>query len=92
MAKPKFKQKCKICNDNMVVIYSYRQYPICIECQMKRINVEIEDPKMKKFFDIPKELYEKSSFLRNIKQAYISFKNLSEKQVEAFKKAVKDLK
>ena len=92
MAKPKFKQRCAICKDKMVIIYSYRQFPICVDCHMKQINHEIKDPKMKKFFDLPKSLYEKSSFLRNIKQAYIRFGNLSEKQVEAFKKTVKDLK
>jgi hypothetical protein len=92
MPKPKFKQRCAICKNNMVIMYSYRQFPICVDCHMKQINQEIEDPKMKKFFDHPKSLYEKSSFLRNIKQAYIRFGNLSEKQVEAFKKTVKDLK
>ena len=53
MAKPKFKQRCAICKDNMVVIFSYKQFPICIDCHMKQINKPIEDAKVKKLFDIP---------------------------------------
>ena len=92
MAKPKFKQKCAICKQNMVIMYSYRQFPICVECHMKRIDKPVKDPKYKKLLDIPRELYEKSAFLRNIKEAYLRFDNLTEKQVEAFKKTVKELK
>jgi len=92
MAKPKFKQRCAICKDNMVVIFSYKQFPICVDCHMRQIDKPIKDPKIKKLFDIPEEFYKKSVFLRNIKGAYIRFENLSEKQVEAFKKTVKDLK
>ncbi len=92
MAKPKFKQRCALCKENMVIMFSSKQFPICVECHMKQIDQPIEDPKMKKFFDIPKEFYEQNSFLRNIKNAYIRFGNLSEKQVEAFEKTVKDLK
>ncbi len=46
---------------------------------------------MKKMFDIPKSLYEQSSFLRNIKESYLRFDSLTEKQIEAFKKTVKEL-
>ena len=92
MAKPKFKQRCAICKENMVVIFSYKQFPICVDCHMRQIDKPIKDPKIKKLFDIPEEFYKKSVFLRNIKGAYIRFENLSEKQVEAFKKTVKDLK
>jgi len=59
---------------------------------MKEINKPVKDPKYKKLLDIPEELYRKSLFLRNIKNAYLRFDNLTEKQVEAFKKTVKDLK
>ncbi len=92
MPKPKFKQRCAMCKDAMVIMYSHRQFPICSECHMKQIDKPIKDEKWAKFFDIPKKLYEQSSFLRNIKQAYLRFENLSEKQIEAFKKTVKDLK
>ena len=91
MPGPKFKQRCAICKKNMVVMYSSRQFPICTECHMKKINQPIEDPKYKKLLDIPVELYEKSSFLRNIKESYLRFDSLTEKQIEAFKKVVKEL-
>jgi len=76
----------------MVVIYSFRQFPICTECQMKRIDKPIKDPKYKKLLDIPQKLYEESQFLRNIKEAYLRFDNLTANQVAAFKKVVKELK
>lgn len=53
---------------------------------------EIEDPKMKKFFDIPKEFYKENAFLRSIKINYLKYGNLTEKQIEAFKKTVKKMK
>ena len=59
---------------------------------MKRIDQPIKDAKFKKMFDIPKEFYEQSAFLRNIKESCIRFENLTEKQVEAFKKVVKEMK
>ena len=58
---------------------------------MKKINQPIEDPKYKELFNIPVELYEKSSFLRNIKESYLRFDSLTEKQIETFKKVVKEL-
>ena len=58
MARPKFKQKCAMCKENWVIMFSARQFPICVKCHMKQIDKEIKDPKMKKFFDIPKKFYE----------------------------------
>ena len=92
MPKPKFKQRCVLCKDNMVVMYSHRQFPICVKCHMKRIDKPVEDEKYKKLLEIPKGLYEKSLFLRNIKEAFFRFDSLTEKQVEAFKKTVKEIK
>jgi hypothetical protein len=46
---------------------------------------------MKKLFAIPEDYYVKSGFLRNIKINYLKYGQLSEKQVEVFKKVVKDL-
>tara|TARA_Y100000310_G_scaffold124700_1_gene123445 strand:+ start:61669 stop:61971 length:303 start_codon:yes stop_codon:yes gene_type:complete len=92
MAKPRYKQRCAICKDKMVTIYSYKQFPKCMDCEMKEIDKPITDPKMKKLFDIPRELYEENYFLRNIKNSFIRFGNLSEKQIEAFKKSVKEMK
>jgi len=92
MYGPRFKQKCAVCKKNMVVMYSARQFPICSECQMKQINKPVTDPKYKELFDIDLKLYEMSTFLRNIKQSYLRYDSLTERQVEAFKKAVEDLK
>ncbi len=92
MPLPRFKQRCAICKKNMVVMYSFRQFPICSECHMKRISDPVTNPKYKKMFDLPRELYEKSLFLRNIKESFQRFGSLTESQVSAFKKAVEDLK
>ena len=56
------------------------------------MNKEIKDKKMKKFFDIPEEFYKENAFLRNIKVYYLRTGELSEKQIEAFKKTVNNLK
>ena len=88
----KYKQQCCRCKKNYEVVSWKQKYVICYECQKKELNSEIKDPKMKKFFDIPEDFYKKNSFLRNIKINYIKFGNLTEKQIEAFKKTVKQLK
>ena len=43
MPIPKYKQRCAICKKNMVMMYSARQFPICVDCQMKRISDHIKD-------------------------------------------------
>ena len=53
---------------------------------------EIKDSEMKKMFDIPIEFYRENMFLRDIKINYLRFGKLSERQVEAFKKVVKQMK
>ena len=92
MAHARYQQKCAICKKNMVQMFSTRQFPICSACQMKGLEEPITDPTFKKLFDIPTELYQQSYFLRSIKENYIRFGSLTEKQIEAFKKAVKDMK
>ncbi len=92
MARPKFKQRCAMCKNNMVLMFSQRQFPICVDCHMKQVDVEIKDPKMKKFFDIPRKLYLESSFLRNIKQSYLRYDRLSDRQSEVFLKVVREMK
>ncbi|PIN73243.1 hypothetical protein COV20_03360 [Candidatus Woesearchaeota archaeon CG10_big_fil_rev_8_21_14_0_10_45_16] len=92
MAEAKYKQRCAICKNNMVEMFSRQQFPICVDCQMKRLEEPIKDPVMKKMFDIPVEFYKKNYFLRKIKESYIRFGSLTEKQVEAFKKTVKEMK
>jgi hypothetical protein len=68
------------------------RYAICYDCQKKQMEGEISDPKMKELFDIPEEYYKKSMFLRNIKINYLRYGNLTEKQIEAFKKTVQKIK
>ncbi|MBI2102478.1 hypothetical protein HYT55_01455 [Candidatus Woesearchaeota archaeon] len=92
MPRPRFKQRCAICKKNMVVMYSSRQFPICAECHMKRISDPVTESPYKELFDIPRDFYENSMFLRNIKEAYHRFGSLTENQVTAFKKAVEDMK
>ncbi len=59
---------------------------------MKRISDPVTEPKYQKLFDIPRELYEKSLFLRNIKESYHRFGSLTENQISAFKTVVEDVK
>ena len=87
-----FKQKCVACRKNYVLVSGRQNYAVCYDCQKKELHKKIEDPKMKKMFDIPEEFYKENSFLRSIKLNYLKFKNLSEKQVAAFKKVVKQMK
>jgi len=47
---------------------------------------------MKRMFKLPEEFYKNNSFLRDIKIKYIKFGGLTEKQIDAFKKTVKQLK
>ena len=91
MPRPKFKQRCAMCKDNMVIIFSHRQFPICVDCHMKRITKPVTE-KAYKFLNISNDLYKQSTFLRNIKESYQRFDKLSEKQIDAFKKVVKELK
>lgn len=75
----------------MVLMTSRNQFPKCYECEKKELQGEIKDPEMKKMFDIPESLYQNNSFLRSIKKNYLKFGNLTEKQIEMFKKVVKDM-
>jgi hypothetical protein len=76
----------------MVLTTSANRFPVCYDCQKAEMNGEIKDPVMKAMFDIPEELYAKNAFLRDIKVNYLKFGNLSEKQIEAFKKTVERMK
>lgn len=88
----RYKQLCMRCKKNYVSVTSRQRYVMCYDCQMKDINSKIKDPKMKKLFDIPEEFYKKNGFLADIKMNYLRFGNLTEKQIEAFKKTVEKLK
>lgn len=87
-----YQQKCVRCKKNRVLVTSGVRYPLCYDCQKDELHTVIKDKKMKKFFDIPEEFYQKSSFLRSIKINYFRFGSLSEKQIEFFNKAVKELR
>ena len=80
-----------MCKKNMVLITGRNQFPICYDCQKAELAGEIKDPKMKKMFDIPEEFYKQNGFLRAIKSNYLKFGKLTEKQIDAFKKTVKEL-
>ncbi len=89
---PAYKELCRKCRKQYALVVSRYQWPLCKECEMKELNQEIENPKMKKFFDISQEYYEQSQFLRSIKRNYIKFDRLTDKQKEAFKKTVNEFK
>ena len=87
-----YKQKCVRCNKNYVVASGRSRYVLCYECQKKEMGGEITDPKMKKFFNIPEELYTRSSFLRNIKINYLRYGDLTTNQLQAFRKVVREIR
>ena len=87
-----FKQKCMRCRKNYVLVSHKTRFTICYDCQKPEMEGRITNPKMKKMFNIPEELYRQSSFLRSIKVNYLLYRNLTETQIKAFKKAVKDMK
>ena len=87
-----FKQKCKRCFKNYVLSTRRSRYIVCEECQKKEYSGEITDPEMKELFDIPEEFYKENYFLRDIKSKYLRFGSLSEKQIEAFKRAAAEMK
>lgn len=88
----KYRQRCMRCRQNYILISGRQKYPLCYDCQKEELHKKIKDPKMKKFFDIPEEYYKEDLFLRNIKLYYLKFGELSEKQIEAFKKTVEKFK
>ncbi|MBS3145896.1 hypothetical protein J4414_03785 [Candidatus Woesearchaeota archaeon] len=87
-----YKELCRKCRKNYVKITSKEKYPVCYECQKKELDGKIKDSKMKKFFEIPEDFYRENNFLRSIKLNYLRYGNLSEKQIEAFKKTVRNMK
>ncbi len=92
MAKIQFKQKCNQCKTNYVLTTRRQPFVVCYECQKEELNQKINDPHIKKVFDIPEKFYKENSFLRNIKLNYIKYGTLSEKQILAFKKTVDEMK
>mgnify|MGYP001611023406 FL=1 len=87
----RFKQKCFRCKKNFVLVTSKQKYVLCYDCQKDELSKEIKDKNMKKLFDIPEDYYKDNIFLRNIKISFLRYGNLTEKQINAFKKTVKEL-
>ena len=86
-----YKQMCKKCRKNYIIVTGRERYALCYDCQKKYLKGEIKNKKYRKLFDIPEKYYKENLFLRNIKIYYLRFDKLSEKQVKAFKKTVKEL-
>lgn len=86
-----FKQICSRCKKNYVIIQRRTPYPICMECNMREVDQKVDDPVYQKLFDIPRDLYLKSKFLRDIKTNYLRFGDLTEKQTAAFKETVEKM-
>jgi len=59
---------------------------------MKSVKTAVKDPTMKKMFALPLDWYEENDFLRSIRYSYGKWGSLTEKQLAAFKKTVKELK
>jgi hypothetical protein len=87
-----YKQKCLKCRKNWVSMSRGQRYAICYDCQKKDLSRKVKDPVMKKMFDIPEDYYRANSFLANIKMNYLRFDKLTDKQIDAFKKAVEKIK
>jgi len=85
----KYKQQCVRCKKVWILV-SYKQFPICYDCQKDELNKPIKDKAMKKLFNIPEQYYRDNIFLRSIKINYLRYGQLTEKQIEAFKKTVKE--
>lgn len=86
-----YQQLCAKCKKKHVLITGRNQFPICYDCQKPELQGIIKDKKMKKFFNIPEELYKKSGFLRSIKANYLRYGKLTDKQIEFFIKTVKEM-
>lgn len=85
------KQRCWGCKKNYVLADSRQRFVLCYDCQKNELSKEVKG-KLKKIFDIPEEFYKENIFLRDIKLKYLRYGELSDKQIEAFKKVVKEMK
>ena len=92
MVRVQFKKKCNRCKKNYVLVTNQNTYVECYECQKKELDTPIEDNEMKAFFNIPEDFYRQNAFLRSIKINYHRFKNLSDRQKDAFKRTVEEIK
>jgi hypothetical protein len=88
----RYKQKCARCKKNYVIATWRQRYTLCYNCQKGELQGEVKDPKIKKLFDIPEKYYRENAFLRDVKINYLRYGKLSEKQVDAFRKATERMK
>lgn len=87
-----YKKLCSRCKKKYIQVSWKNNYPVCYDCQKVELNQEVKDPKLKKMFNIPEEFYKNNSFLRSIKINYHRYGELSDRQIETFKEAVKKMK
>ncbi len=88
-----YKQRCSVCKNAWALVTSRRQrFAVCMDCEMKAVAQEVNDKKFAKLFDIPLEWYKENSFLRSIRYQYGRYRSLTQNQVEAFKKTIKEMK
>jgi len=90
--RPHYKQRCVRCKKNFVVVTQRQAYAVCYDCLKKELGGEIKSQKMKKLFSIPEKFYIENGFLRDIKLNYLRYGSLTEKQIEAFRKTVENMK
>jgi len=88
-----YKQRCSLCRKGWALVTSGRQrFAICSDCEMKVVQLKVEDEEYVKLFDLPLDWYRENSFLRSVRYQYGRFGGVTDKQVEAFKKTVKEMK
>ena len=57
------KKKCNRCRKNYVKCSKRQGYVLCFDCQKSQLDQPIDDPEMKKLFDIPETLTLASYYL-----------------------------
>lgn len=87
-----YKMLCYRCKKTYVPASWSDKFVTCYDCSKNELSAPIQDPQIKKMFDIPEEFYRENFFLRKIKLNYIRYQNLTDRQIEAFKETVKKLK
>lgn len=89
----RYKQRCGLCKKNWALMSTgYQRFPVCIDCQMKQVDKPIKNASMKKLLGIPREWYLENHFLRSVRYQYGRFGDITQKQAEAFKNAVEEMK
>jgi hypothetical protein len=88
-----YKQKCAQCKKQWVLMRTGRsRFAVCVDCEMKEVVQPVEEKEFVSLFDIPLDWYRENHFLRSVRYQYGRFGALSDKQIEAFKKTVKEMK